>query len=133
LATAPSVPGAGVGAPTTALSSEPTGREEVGNKESTPIKEPSPDPVLGVVESASAKDAEVPAPSPPPATEGTAKVQVGDVNVEAHRVVSPQEPTAVEPNAEPAQDEATRVVPPEMSDEVPDGLINDDLLEGGLM
>ena len=54
-------------------------------------------------------------------------------NAEGYRVVSSGEAAAVEPIVEPAGDDAPRVVPPEMFDEILDGLINDDLLEVGLM
>ena len=40
---------------------------------------------------------------------------------------------AAEPVAQPAEDEAPGVVPPEMSNEIPEGLINDDLLEERLL
>ena len=132
-ATAASVPGAGVGALATAPSSDTTSRKEAGNKESVPIREPSPEPVVLVVDSAPAMTAKVLVPSPPPATIGTTGAQVEDGDAEAHRVVSAEEPATVEPNAEPARDRAPRVVPPKMSDEIFDELINDDLLEGGLM
>jgi len=120
------VPGAGVGALATAPSSDLTGRKEAGNKESCA-------PVVLVVDSAPAMTAKVLVPSPPPATIGTTGAQVEDGDAEAHRVVSAEEPATVEPNAEPARDRAPRVVPPKMSDEIFDELINDDLLEGGLM
>ena len=109
------------------------GQEEARDEGSTPVKEPSPDPVVGVAGSGSAEDAEVPVHSLLPATEGTAEVHTGDANAEAYRVVSSGEAATVEPIVEPAGDDAPRVVPPEMFDEILDGLINDDLLEVGLM
>jgi len=40
----------------------------------------------------------------------------------------PARPSMAGPETEPAGGEAPGAVPPEMSDEIPDGLINDDLL-----
>ena len=39
----------------------------------------------------------------------------------------------MEPVVEPSRDEARGVVPPEMSDEIPNGLLNDNLLEDRLL
>ena len=44
------------------------------------MKEPSPDPVVGVVGSGSAEDAEVPVHSLLPATKGTTEVHTVDAN-----------------------------------------------------
>ena len=56
------------------------GQEEARDEGSTPVKERSPDPVVGVAGSGSAEDAEVPVHSLLPATEGTAEVHTGDAN-----------------------------------------------------
>ena len=42
-------------------------------------------------------------------------------------------PSTAEPVVEPVEDEAPRAVPPQILDEIPDGLSNDDLLEERLL